>query len=132
MGFVYRKPLSLTQKMQAEILRMQLKLKELWGNNLVISSSAISAILAGSYISSGTDGEGETNGVPTDSDIAAILSGTYSHKDYEVDDYAPDSSFEDEDIEKILSGEYEAENAVTDYALTISDEDIEKILAGTY
>lgn len=133
MGFVFKRPLTTTQKILAEMATMTLKLKELWKNNLMISGSAISAILAGTYISSGTDGEGETNGVPTDSDIAAILDGTYTHKDYVLDDYAPDSSFDDEDIEKILAGTYTNEDySDVDYALTISDEDIERILAGTY
>lgn len=129
MGFVFKKPLSPVIK---ELRTIKLKLKELWGNNLVISGSAISAILAGTYISNGTDGEGETNGVPTDNDIAAILAGNYSHKDYTLDEYAPDSSFEDDDIDAILAGTYTNEEAVTDYALTISDEDIERILNGTY
>lgn len=129
MGFVFKKPLSPFMK---ELRTIRLKLKELWQNNLVISSSAISAILAGTYISNGTDGEGETNGVPTDNDITAILAGNYSHKDYVLDDYAPDSSFEDDDIDAILAGTYTNDETVTDYALTISDEDIERILNGTY
>ena len=97
-----------------------------------ISSSAISAILAGTYFSSGTDGEGETNGVPTDSDVEKILLGTYTHKDFEVDDYAPDSDFEEEDIDAILAGTYTSEITDVNYALTISSEDIDKILLGEY
>ncbi|MBQ3433805.1 MAG: hypothetical protein IJG24_02025 [Selenomonadaceae bacterium] len=132
MGFVFKRTLSTTQKILLEMATMKLKLKELWGNNLIISGSAVSAILAGTYISNGSDGEGETNGVPTDNDIAAILAGTYTSKDYELDEYAPDSSFEDDDIAAILAGNYTNEEGVADYALTISDEDIERILNGTY
>ena len=46
MGFVFKRPLSVTQKILLEMATMKLKLKELWQNNLTISSSAISAILA--------------------------------------------------------------------------------------
>ena len=104
------------------------KVKELWRNNLLVTNSDITAILAGSYISNGTDGEGETNGVPTDSD--AILDGTYSHKDFDLDGYAPDSNVTDEDLTAILADTYSDDD--TDSGAIISDDIINAILDGTY
>lgn len=106
MGFVFKRPISATQKILLEVAAMRSKLKELWGNNLMITGSDVVAIMANAYISKGTDGEGEKNGVPTDADVAAILAGTYTHKDYELDEYAPDSSIDDDDLAAILSGTY--------------------------
>ena len=102
MGFVFKRPISATQKLLLEMATIKSKLKELWGNNLLIDGSDVVAILANAYISKGTDGEGEKNGVPTDADVAAILAGTYTHKDYELDEYAPDSAMDDNDLAAIL------------------------------
>lgn len=132
MGFVFKKPLSPTQLLQLELKKLGHKFKELWRNNLLITSSDIAAILSNSYISHGGDGEGETNGVPTDADVAAILSNSYTHKDYELDDYAPDSFITDEDIAAILGGTYSDVISEGGTKLTISDEEIAAILGGEY
>ena len=56
MGFVFRKPFSATQRLKLELKIIGAKFKELWEYNLLITGADVAAILAGTYISKGTDG----------------------------------------------------------------------------
>lgn len=131
MGFVFKKPLSPLQKLELEVNKIRVKVKELWETHMLVTGYDVTSILEGTYISRGTNGEGELNGVPTDADVNAILDGTYSHKDYALDEFAPDSFIDEDDLEKIIAGNYQDTGSV-DSADFISDADIESILKGLY
>lgn len=60
--------------------------------NLMASESEIKQIIKGTYVQTGIDGEGETNGVATEAEVEAIINGTYT-------------STPDDGIEKYLVGE---------------------------
>lgn len=76
------------------------RLKELWSDKVIGSVVDIDNIINGNYTPSGSDGEGEKNGVPTSNDIEKIIAGTYEHHDVEIDEYG--IPFEDVPSEEIV------------------------------
>lgn len=81
---------------------LESRFKMLWSNYINASDDDIDKILAGTYKPTGSTGDGELNGVPTDSDIDAILNGSYtSHQIVVEDEYCVDVPT-DSDIDTIL------------------------------
>ena len=85
------------------------KMFALFGNATGSQSGDTSSILDGTYIPSGSDGEGERNGIPTSSEVAAVLNNTYEHTDRELDFYAPSDVTSVDDVINILNGTYEGD-----------------------
>ena len=82
------------------------KVKKLNSEAMTPTRNAVKSILNNDYVSSGSTGEGEYNGVPTRSEVAAILNGTYTHTDKTLDEFAPEDVITQDDVKKILNGNY--------------------------
>lgn len=81
---------------------LESRFKMLWSNYINASDDDIDKILAGTFKPTGSTGDGELNGIPTDSDIDAILNGSYtSHQIVVEDEYCVDVPTDD-DIDNIL------------------------------
>ena len=129
MGFVDRKPLSPFQQFLLEFANVKVRLKELWLERLVTSGSEIAAIIAGEYIPTGSTGEGELNGVPTQADIENIIADTFTHYEPPTDEFALEDIPCEAEISAIIAGEYSGAEYVSDVP---TEEEIAAIIGGTY
>ena len=144
MGVVFKLPLTPQQIWNIKTLA---RLKELWKTNIIGSYVEVKNIISNDYVPSGSDGEGELNGVPTADDIEKIINGTYIHHDVEIDEYG--IPFEEvpteNDIDAIINGTYipTVETADDDFVIDdddvvvddegyISEDDIMDIINGNY
>lgn len=126
MGFVFRKPLSPFVK---ELRSMKVRLKELWLERLVTSGSDIAAIIEGTYIPTGSTGEGEFNGVPTQNDISNIIAGTFTSYDPPTDEFAITDIPTEAEINEIINGTFDGSEYVSDVP---TEAEIAAIIGGTY
>ena len=82
------------------------KVKQLNGEKIIPSRNEIQEILNATYVPTGSNGEGELNGVPTSAEMQAILNGTYTHTDKNLDEFAPEDVISANEVSEILNGTY--------------------------
>lgn len=123
MGVVFKLPYTPQQIWNMKTLA---RLKELWKTNIIGSYVEVKDIISNDYVPSGSDGEGEKNGVPTSNDIEKIIAGTYEHHDVEIDEYGiPFEEVPTEDeIDAIINGTYIPTVETDDDDFVIDDDDV--------
>ena len=129
MGFVFKKPTSPFQTFLREFENVKVRLKELWLERLTTSGSEIAAIISGEYIPTGSTGEGELNGVPTQSDIDNIIADTFVSHDAPTDEFALEDIPTEEEITAIINSTFDGSEYVSDVP---SEEDISAIIGDAY
>ena len=114
---------------KAELNALKVRVIELWHDKLNLSGAEIAAILDGSYVPTGLTGDGEFNGVPTQTNIDNIIAGNFVSYDPPTDDFAITDIPSEAEINAIISGTYGGAPYVS--AIPTED-DINAIIAGTY
>lgn len=114
---------------QAELNALKVRVLELWHDKLNLSGTEIAAILDGSYVPTGSTGDGEFNGVPTQADIDNIIAESFVSYDPPTDDFAITDIPTEAEIDAIINETYGGAPYVS--AIPTVD-DINAIIAGTF